>query len=48
MNIFALFGLQLLVTAVIIIRETRLPSYHGIFSRQLNSRIDDYLSGKVG
>lgn len=46
-NIVLLFGLQSLFTAGVIFRETRQPNYHGVFSRQLNPRIDDYLSGKT-
>ena len=46
-NVFLLFCLQLVVTTAIIVHEIRQPTYHGIFSRQFNPRIDDYIRGKV-
>ena len=47
LNIPLLFCLQLVVTAVIIGHEVRQPTYHGIWSRRLNSRIDDYWAGRL-
>lgn len=46
-NIPMLFCLQLVVTVVVIAYEIRQPSYHGIFARRFNPRIDDYLSGNA-
>lgn len=34
---------QLPVTVVLIVRGIRLPDYHGVFARQLNSKLDEYL-----
>lgn len=42
-----LFGLQFVFTVVVIVSEIRSPMYHGVFSRRLNPRIDEYLSGQI-
>jgi hypothetical protein len=46
-NILAICGSQLIVTVIVIANELRLPTYHGIFSRQINPRINDYLAGNI-
>ncbi len=38
--------LQLSTTIVIILQAIREPNYHGIFARQLNPQLEDYLAGK--
>lgn len=35
------------VTLVTLIYAIRLPTYHGIFAKRLNPRLDDYLTGKT-
>lgn len=42
-----LLALPLPVTLGIILNELRTPHYHGIFARQINSRLDDYLAGQL-
>ena len=42
-----LCGSQLVATALILLNELRVPCYHGIFARQINPRLDDYLVGRL-
>ena len=43
-SIFILFGLQILLTGIILILEMTRPDYHGIFCRNINKQMDDYLA----
>lgn len=47
MHMPALFALQSIFTAILIVHEIRQPAYHGIAARRINPRIDEYLSGDV-
>lgn len=47
MSLGLLFSLQSVFTVVVLIREIRHTSYHGVFSRRLNPDIEDYLNGKI-
>jgi hypothetical protein len=38
---------QLPLTLLVIFWQIRSPWYHGVFARQLNSRLDDFLRGAV-
>ncbi len=38
---------QCLLTAILVIYEIRQPTYHGVFARSWNARLDEYLAGKV-
>lgn len=46
MNVYGIFGSQFLMTVIVIVNEIRNPHYHGVLSRRLNPRIDEYLAGK--
>jgi len=37
---------QLPITALLIFADVRSPGYHGIFAKQLNAQLADYLEGK--
>ena len=47
MNVWWTLGSQLIVTAAVIVHALRSPDYHGVLSRRINPRIDDYLEGKL-
>ena len=38
-------AVQLPLTAAAIVAEMRSPSYHGVWARRLNPRLDDWLAG---
>jgi cell division protein FtsW (lipid II flippase) len=38
---------QLPVTVVLIFADMRSPGYHGIFAKQLNPQLNDYLEGRL-
>jgi hypothetical protein len=42
-----ILAVQLTVTVVLVIKEIRGPWYHGICARRWNSRLDDYLDGRL-
>ena len=44
LSILGICGTQVPVTIAIIANELRVPTYHGIFSRHINPRIDEYTS----
>lgn len=46
-NLPLMCAAQLPVTVAILLKELRVPTYHGIFARRVNPRIDDYLVGKI-
>jgi len=47
LNIIGICVSQIVVTIGVIANELRLPSYHGIFSRKINPRIEEYLQGEI-
>ena len=46
-NVLWICGTQLPVTVLILLNELRVPTYHGIFARRINPRIDEYLAGRI-
>jgi len=46
-SLVGMIGSQFFVTVLVIANEFRSPNYHGVFARRINSRLDDYLSGKI-
>jgi len=46
-NIFGLFLSTFILTIVLITCAIRSPFYHGIFAKQLNKSLEDYLAGKI-
>ena len=47
LNLYWVFGAQLLLTAIIILNEFRCPRYHGVFATKINPHLDQYLSGEI-
>lgn len=40
-------GVQLPITLCLVLIELRSDHYHGVLARRTNSRLDDYLEGKI-
>lgn len=47
MNVITVSLSQCFVTIFLILREIRLPCYHGVFARTINPRLDDYLADRL-
>ena len=47
LNWFGVLAIQFPITVGVIAAELRSPRYHGIFARQTNPRLNDYLNGTI-
>ncbi|MBB5036561.1 hypothetical protein [Prosthecobacter dejongeii] len=47
LNFWPIMGWQLPATLLVIYLQIRSPWYHGIFARQLNPRLQEYLDGHL-
>lgn len=45
LSLWGIASTQFVFTVIVIVNEFRNPNYHGVFARQINPHLDNYLSG---